>query len=347
MPGRERRPGATLLLVLASVALVVVALEGGLRLLWRPDEAPTPAVDPRWAHLPTLHGVLQLAAPNARGVYRGVLHETNGAGIRGPERPREKPARVFRIAVTGDSITMGTGVLVEEAYPARVEQALASAGGDRRFEVFNLGVAGLTAPQVVSRLETAGLPFDPDLLVYGYTLNDIEGPHYRRTWNNAHADAAGAPLYVIRFLGPRWSSLRELVSAPPGSYVHELDDNYLHNPAAWADVTKAFDRFAALAAERGICAVLFQHTRLEFLHRFHPYRRLYDRVAAAAEARGIRVVSSERHFLGARPEALWLNAADPHPNREGHRRLGEALLEGLLGLPPACWGGDPPPGAAG
>jgi hypothetical protein len=57
----------------------------------------------------------QLAHANVRGLYNGVLYQTNRFGIRGREVPRRKPADVFRIAVIGDSFTMGSGVLVQEA----------------------------------------------------------------------------------------------------------------------------------------------------------------------------------------------------------------------------------------
>jgi hypothetical protein len=44
----------------------------------------------------------------------------------------------------------------------------------------NLGLAGLYIDVIVRRFERRGLAFDPDLIVYGYTLNDIEGPGYEK-----------------------------------------------------------------------------------------------------------------------------------------------------------------------
>jgi hypothetical protein len=41
--------------------------------------------------------------------------------------------------------------------------------------VLNLGVAGYNITQVVERLRTLGLRYEPDLLLYGYVLNDPQG----------------------------------------------------------------------------------------------------------------------------------------------------------------------------
>jgi len=339
---RERPPfGAReLVLLVATLAVIGAVAEGVARLVWTDPSQPTRPIPPEWQGLPNVSGLWALAKPNVRGLASGALFETNSAGFRGGERTLAKPPGVFRIAIVGDSIAMGMGVVEAETYAARLERSLAAAHPERRFEVLNFGLSGLNAWSVVERLGRLARPYDPDLIVYGYTLNDIEGPAYRRSVDFAFVDPrthAGSPLTLWRLLGPRFASLRELVWAPRGSYSFELDDNYFRNPEAWQRVLEAFDRVRDLANERGICAVVFVHTRLYWLSRLHPYGRHYAAVVTAARERGLAAIESFPAFRGESAQTLWIAPLDPHPNARGHEILAGALAAGLEALPPSCW----------
>jgi hypothetical protein len=71
-------------------------------------------------------------------------------------------------------VTYGPPEPREAAWAKQLERLLnryapADAPG---FEVFNLGVTGYNIEQVVEPLVVSGLPHDPDLILYGYVLND-------------------------------------------------------------------------------------------------------------------------------------------------------------------------------
>jgi hypothetical protein len=244
------------------------------------------------------------------------------------------------VVVIGDSIAMGTGVLYEETYAARLETALASRFPDRTVEVLDMGLAGLNAPWVVERFERRSLRYDPDLVIYGYTLNDIEGKKYRRT---ADAGFTGplaswqSPVYVWRYLGPRLNSLRELLGSPRRSYSFELDENYFRNPEAWQEVLEALGRLAELARQRELCAVMLVHTKLYSLGWLHPFQRHYDLVAEAARERGFQATSSTR-IPTPRPmrccSTPCVTGLQPCPTPAGS---GDASLDdGCLKGPGAC-----------
>ncbi|MBW2419033.1 MAG: hypothetical protein JRH19_10830 [Deltaproteobacteria bacterium] len=348
-----RRPGLPFKLGLAAASFVFVFLvaEGVARVMWElkmerlheGEAGGRRSIPEELAHLPEIRGLFAVARPNVRGRMGGVLFETNRFGFRGPDRRVEKPAGTFRVAVIGDSVTMGYGVRYEDTYPARIERALGGMRPGQRFEVINIGLSGLATGEVVDRFEELALRFDPDLIVYGYTLNDIEGEHYRDPYENLskrELDAIYAsPLRVWRLVGPSWKNTVDLLFAPPGSYQYTLDQNYFHNPKAWRDVELGFDRLAALAAQRGICVALLLHTRLESLNFLHPYHVYYDAVAKAAEERSFDVVRSFEHFRGIEATSLWVTAFDPHPNPRGHELLADALAEGLAALAESCWEG--------
>lgn len=314
-----------------------------MRILWKPP-APPPRdrLDPSEAGLPRIEGVWELVAPNVRGIFKGAYYRTNSAGFRGPELPLAKASDVFRIAITGDSVTMGSGVREEEAYPARLEALLNERRGDRRYEVLNLGIGGLNGEVAVLRLEQIGMPFDPDILVYGCTVNDVEGRRYRRF----ERDPRQRPLQRIlepspsrlwQLLRPRLDSLRDVVWPADGSYLDELHHNYFENPGAWEDFLSGLDRLAALGRTHRSCAVLFQHSGMYYLNWLHPFTRFYERIAEAAEERELRVVPSFPFVRGRDATSLWVSRFDRHPNAAGHELLAEALYAGLEQLPAHCW----------
>jgi lysophospholipase L1-like esterase len=287
----------------------------------------------------------ELMVPRVHGIYNGAFYRNNAAGFRGRDYERPKPPGVFRIVIGGDSVTMGSGVREEEAYPALLEAALNQRGGSPRYEVLNLGLIGIDIRQVLNRIVVLGLRYDPDLIVYGCTLNDIKGPAYRKSEGPTHFERLEryrrfreSPSYLLRVLWPRWESLVDLVHPERGTLLYEIEDNYLHNPQAWSDFTAALGAIARIAADRHVPAVVFIHSSLEYLNVFHPYRRIYARIAAAAEERGLHAVQSFPFLRGHEETSLWVGPIDAHPNALGHRLLARALLDGLDRLPPAMLG---------
>jgi len=97
----------------------------------------------------------------------------NKDGMRDRDYPLRKPGDTFRIAVVGDSITFGYNVEARDTYAKRLEELLnKDLEGTWQFEVMNFGVSGYNVIQIAENLRTKVLKYDPDLLLYGYCLND-------------------------------------------------------------------------------------------------------------------------------------------------------------------------------
>jgi len=321
---------------------MLLAGEAVVRLTW--NDAPV-LVGEDGKQLPRLHGIMALARPNTRGEYKGVLHRTNSRGLRGPDYTANPAEHVFRMAVTGDSFTMGSGVAERQTYSARLEDLLNRQGG-RRFEVLNAGIGGINTTVAVRRLRHVFDWYHPHLAIYGFTVNDIEGPHYRRTRdpNNEgrsfwiRMNAAGSPSYLWRFIAPRIAIAYATYINPRLDYSDdEYLDNYLRNPAAWADFQAGLTSLAQLARRRGVCAHVFVHTQLVRLDASHPYLKVYELVEQAARKLGLTVTQSFPAFEGMNARSLWVNLMDPHPNKRGHGILARALRDGLREIPPSCW----------
>lgn len=337
--------GRLLLAVAATVFALGVAeialrfAEPGPPAHWSP-----PPLAPEDRDLPELHGVGDLAQRNQRGIFSGVVHRTNSRGARGPEYAPQPPPGTFRIVVAGDSYTMGQGVPEALAYPAVAERLLNARGDGRRYEVINLGVAGFAIRHSVRRLTRIGSGYRPHLLVYGFTPNDLMGPHYVEPSDETRARTRAlihrfddSPSHLLRAVWPRLVLARSALWPLPGTYEHSLEENYFRNPEAARQLYDGLDDLAALAQAQGVCAHVFVHTRMNQLW-LHPLTRIYRHVAESARERGLSASISLPYFRGRDVDALRLSVADSHPNDAGHRLHAEALVAGLEEeLPEHCW----------
>lgn len=95
---------------------------------------------------------------------------TNSQGFRGQrEYAIEKPQGTYRVAVLGDSVTLGHGVEDEETFSAVLEKNLSRT---RPAEVINMGVSGYGTSEELIQLREVALKYDPDLVILGYFPND-------------------------------------------------------------------------------------------------------------------------------------------------------------------------------
>jgi hypothetical protein len=342
----------TVRIVLQRTGLVVLglALAFGLgeilaRLVWQPHPPLPRRVERAHERGMTRFATLRsLAVPNVRGIYKGALHETNNRGIRGPNRTQKPHQTIVRIGVGGDSITMGQGVEERDTYVARLEQQLNSEEQDVGFEVLNFGISGLNAEAAIGRLQQFARFYRVDVVVYGFTINDIDGPHYvkkismeaRRARFDQSRSLETSSSHLVRVVGPRFVELLDRLAGSPGSELEEVEYNYFDNEAAAADFEGALDVFASEVAARDGCGLVLIHTKLGQLGWFYPWQRVTDHVAGLAEDRGVLAVETYAPHAGRHEPSLWVNLMDPHPNVEGHRILAAELRRGLDELPPRC-----------
>ncbi len=325
--------------ILAAVALGEIFFR-----LAPPAQRPKPqVVAAEHRNLPRLkQSVFILGAPNTEGLLpSNAYFRTNSAGFRGPETsPRAGPG-VFRIAILGDSVTMGSGVSNDETYSVHLARMLNEGSDSTRFEVLNFGLAGLSARQVVQQGSRFIPPFAPDLLIYGWTANDIEGPAYqhrsskatRKAMHKRRQSHAQSRSYLLRALWPRAIVLWDRLTAPRGTYLEEIRFNYLSNDRAWKDFATALADIVHFGEDHNAPVVVFLHAQLSFLNILHPYHAIYDKVATAATQLGAPTIQSIDAVTGYDGASLWVSQFDPHPNPLGHEIFATALLNGLRDLP--------------
>ncbi len=94
--------------------------------------------------------------------YQGAHISTNSANMRGAREYTLERTGAPRIVTVGDSYTFGQCVNDDEVYGGVLEELLPGS------EVLNLGVMGYGQDQALIRLRREGLPYRPDVVVFGF-----------------------------------------------------------------------------------------------------------------------------------------------------------------------------------
>jgi hypothetical protein len=374
--GAARRRLALAGLGLGSVLATAVAVDVALRVARGPVRVVEDfyAPDPRCGYRMRPHIVFEFANPYHG--YRATVR-TNGHGLRGPEFQVRKPPGLFRILLLGDSMTAGLEVGEDATFAAICRRMLAS---ERPVEVINAGVRGWNLDNVRCFLETDGLAWEPDVVVYLFVDNDVTAaaefaPNRTDTGRRWTPRGLAARLAAHSHVLYRLALLREQrllrrardrdagagrADAVPGGIV-ALFSRSADDPA-FGPTTARIERLAVLCRERGIRFVLagvphrqeIEPEAQRWLQAHVPFqldadgvRHYLDRVAGTAGATRLDPVPVFRDRLPADRTYWWHR--DDHLNERGHRLLGELLGSCIASLPewrsPGAGGRAPRAGA--
>ena len=180
----------SLLALLIGIGLFFVLGEVAARVLKLDERARVVMINPeskidfkglhRIAKNPQLvHELLPGARAELDSGSRHALYVINSLGFRDEEFPVKKPSGVFRILALGDSMTFGPAINLEQTYPKVLERLLnEGVAGDLRFQVINGGVGGYNTYQELVMWRDKGVTLDPDLIIAGFCVNDIDHPRH-------------------------------------------------------------------------------------------------------------------------------------------------------------------------
>lgn len=163
-----------IILVIISTFLALITLEIAVRIL---NIAPEVALiqkgrfqissNPKLGYEPVPHLNYQGEDLNFYD-YRG---KANSLGFRDYEHNISKKSGVLRVAILGDSIAAGWGVLdTEKILPKLLEKELNDQGINA--EVMNFSVSGYNIQQEIEIFKEKGIIFKPDLVILAYNLTD-------------------------------------------------------------------------------------------------------------------------------------------------------------------------------
>jgi hypothetical protein len=263
----------------------------------------------------------------------------NAMGFRDREF-EPKPEGVRRLVIVGDSFTYGHGLPEAKSYPRQLEALLRAARPGERVEVYDAAGGGHDLARIAPIAAGVLERLEPDVLVYGYFLNDplrptagygdgIE-PMLDTGW--LHRERAG-----FRFsLGGSAHSAPRLVELVRGFFESRRLERAtlawyrrIHEPARWAATGQTIETLARLAAERGTRFVLLVLPIIWKLDGDYPLAEVHARIAAHARQHGIEVLDALPVLRGHADAELMLHPRDRHPNPTYARLVAEALAAAL------------------
>lgn len=283
----------------------------------------------------------------------------NRVGMRDREFAVTKPRGVFRIVVIGDSVTFGFACSREHAYPKQLESLLNEAAipESPRFEVLNLGVTGYNARQIVETLRVRGLRYQPDLVIYGYVLNDpqafsLEAESLQALAEQTKHDlardlsvgfsrvASHSKLFVLgRRLFRKPARRLEKQLEDPG-YValrtgsHDAYLRALHvQESSWRQVRDALVELARVTTTPRRIPVLVAVFPIGWSDDFdrYPLGDVHDLVIAEAGARGLQTLDLTAVYDTGEKLSEEKTFSDfLHPTPLGHRVAALALLKWIV-----------------
>ncbi|HEV7500075.1 MAG TPA: SGNH/GDSL hydrolase family protein, partial [Vicinamibacteria bacterium] len=220
--------------------LVLITTEAALRLLSRPAKG---GKEQRERNLYTEYDPVLgwRKTPGAAVVYDRreyhVEYRVNGRGLRGPDRPYEKPSGVSRVLALGDSFVEAFMVDGAQTVTARIQAGLERRGC--RAEVINGGTVGYSTDQEYLFYRDEGHKYSPDVVIVFVYQNDI--PYLVLDdylgYPKPRLDFATQPPTVVNEPVPRYAPVPPPApEAPsgdaPSSYLVELVKDGLERTSA-------------------------------------------------------------------------------------------------------------------
>lgn len=348
-------------LVAASVALGVLALELGVRMITAFDTNYLDEVVARRSSRPgrTLNLgdfirpdpdelIVYGLAPSIAGRFLGEPLEINSLGMRDVERTLARDRDAVRIVGLGDSHMFGWGVRREETFLAVLEGSLNRRFPGRPFEAWNLAVPGYNSVQEVETLASKAATIRPDVVIINWVGNDMDLPSFLAERPNVYT-VRQSFLYELvrrRLRSTLGKSVRSFTLVPVEADAHTglsgvdaatVPERY-RPLLGVGNMLRAFERLAELARRQHFRPVVlfdwnFPEADTAKAESHDPWRMSFKRRCADA---GFLVVDSEERILRYLAEhrldrsALWISSSDPHPSVLRHRLIGEALFEALV-----------------
>jgi lysophospholipase L1-like esterase len=321
------------------------------------------AVSPFFPQAPTAivlyyadpNGPVQLT-PNWQGYVSGTWTVINRDGFRDRLYSAEPASGATRVAILGDSYTMGDGVPLEASYPKQLETLLA----DRGYEVMNCGVSATNTVQQVEVLRRVLEKYQPRLVIVGYNVNDYQ--IYRQTRFDKLTEAGirfsidregrvtlDEPLESAfrrakRFVYEHSALYRFISLAGQESQATGDAREPIEPPALvrqWVAQGGRERSFKALEAMRRLCEARGSRFLVAVLPDFldvsprlkridqYPFTEEHKIICAGLRARGIGCVDLLPAFAGLDVRRVELNRHDRHFNSEGNGVIARALLRHL------------------
>ncbi|WP_034061036.1 SGNH/GDSL hydrolase family protein [Lacinutrix jangbogonensis] len=249
--------------------------------------------------------------PNLDTKYKLVDFHTNTEGFR--DHHHSLSSNTHKIAVLGDSFTMGTGVHEEEMYVPQIENKLNQLDPEFQYEALNFGVSGYALTNYKTILEQNALKYNPDLVVIGFCASN---DHYQIGNDFSMADFKIKPKKNVF-----WDSyLKKLLiiklnskEAKPVSY----DDKHTRY------IDNQFKTFQDVFTKNNSKGLVFYMDLV-----YDPIR--VAQIKLLAEKNNLLFLDISEFFQDKNLFQCILNELDPHPNGKANQIFANKLSNFIL-----------------
>jgi lysophospholipase L1-like esterase len=282
----------------------------------------------------------------AEGLVRLVMPDPGAVKTVQDLRPRERslsgggepPAKQgqVRIAVLGDSYVYGQGVDFTSIFAVRTGEILRRARPERTIEMLNFGRPGADTVNELRTLQQDVLPYDPDIVVLGFVLNDFTYRRARSEFTRVYRREKNRFLpfrklerhsRLAYFLDWTFFQLFSDMDRVHNDYLDGLFDPE-KNPE-FPRMRAALDELLRLMApRRGIVLLFPMFVRDEENRPF--YRDARKLLTEACRENGVALIEMLPHFAGRAPAKWWASLEDHHPNAEAHAVIARVLSDHIL-----------------
>ena len=249
--------------------------------------------------------------------FQGALLSTNRWGMRDRDYELIPQPDTYRVALTGPSFVMGSGVANDEVFESLLEDRLNREHGGSpyaRYEILNFAVPGYSSIQNLMVLEQKGVSFQPDALFFIAHQREEED--------------------TVRYLADRISVGAELPYADLMELAHQaggeagasrVENERRLKPLGSEILAWAYRRVVDTSRANGVLPVWIFVPTLE-----NPLREeTVKHLARVAEDAGFIVLDLSDAYDHEDVESLVVAYWDKHPNTAGHRLLAERLYQAL------------------
>jgi lysophospholipase L1-like esterase len=342
--------GVAAMLVAAFIAFGLCEVAARMIFPAPPDRTRQPPV--AYLYDPELRYVL---APNQQGWIDNGLVTVNAAGFRSrTQTALPKPPGRYRIAVLGDSVTIGMGVADDESFSARTEQLLRQRFPGKDLDVVNLGIPGYDTRQEVGLLRRNVAQLQPDLVLVGFYSNDVPDVLEGEVTPSGTPIAAGqqhagqilhmdstSPSFADRYLrksriifiaGRTFNRARGAGESGMARLTIELDMVQGKRSAqidrAWSRIGMQLEALQALARSNGFNGAIVALPPRELVSGQFPGSPYLSQLHAVADPVGFPVIDPIPAMTAKRTskDDLYIPYDRNHPNAQGHLAIAEAIV---------------------
>jgi|GEM_PF-349767 len=271
-----------------------------------------------------------------RWFRRHVDPYRNEAGFRDRRELKAGPQDdVRQIYFFGDSFTIAQGVdRLDDRFTDRVEAELNRRRGStgKEIRVANLGEFGWDVSLIEGMVRaTLEQGYRPDVLVYVYMLNDIEGYDPRTEIAIRSIQRSRSTFWLwTRTYFFNWMHFcwQQAQAGRTVDYFPHLADSY--DSPVWQNVRAALQRIKERCDEHG---VEFRMAFFPFLHNLgpeYPFEHAHQKLAEFCDEAGVKYLDLEPVLTPHGDEGLMVNRFDNHPNERCHALVAEAIVGQLL-----------------